>query len=210
MANDATTASFPTQTALSMLEEALRDGLDKKNDQQLEDIEGMVRASLSELLSVLYLDVAEHVEPFIKDCKKAYFSVREGIASDYRRDPVFYLGEIAAIAELAQIARTQAIPSDAAKIMVNSDVARDIAKVVLTAGALRPTDLAERLEKHSQNVLKVTASMVKTGLLRRDNFGKSVMYSATPLTRAALAYVEYVGTTPASLGSTQRQACLAR
>ena len=187
-------------TAISLLEEALKSGVEHKTYEEIEQIEGLTRAAFSELLSVLFLDLTEHVEPFVRDAKRAFFAVREQAPSDYHRSAIFHLGRLAAIAELAQIARAQSIPSEAAGVVVNSEVARDIGKILLSEGSLRPSDLAARLEKHSQNLHRVVELMVKAGLLRRDEFGKSVMLSATPLTRAAIAYVEHVGATPAFMG----------
>ena len=178
------------ETALSALAEQVQAGIKSKSYEELESMDRLLRASLSELLSILGGRRAEPAEEFLKSAKRVFFAIREHVEGDYARNPMFYLGQLRAIAELAQMVRGYSVPAEAANIMMRSDVAKEIAKAVLAQGAISPTELGRRLERHSQNLVKVTKMMVRAGLLRRDEYGRSVRLSPTPLTAAALAYVE--------------------
>jgi predicted transcriptional regulator len=56
--------------------------------------------------------------------------------------------------------------------------------------AITKTKLASALGKASQNLHAVLQEMEECGLIRRDELGRTVVYSPTPLTRVCPTWME--------------------
>jgi DNA-binding MarR family transcriptional regulator len=64
--------------------------------------------------------------------------------------------------------------------------AHAIARIVFERGSIGLTQLASELHKKSQNLHTVLREMQAAQLVRRDELGRNVLYSPTPLTRTAV------------------------
>lgn len=156
----------------SRIVEQVRSGRSEKLGEQTEQIQGRLNAIFVEFLSFVFQPFSEPIESYLKEARKAFFAIREQTGEEHASAPAFYLGQLSAITELAEMVLHRAVPQKAASILARSDVAREVAKVVLERGSIGPSELASRLGKKSQNLVPVTKEMVHAGLVRRDEFGR--------------------------------------
>ena len=122
--------------------------------------------------------------PYAEATEQIQYALRQALSRidlPSGQDASFITGGLHVLLELCSIARNQKIPAKTADILARSLIARQIASAVLSRRSLSPSQIADMLEKSSQNLVPIEKEMVEAGLLRRDEFGKSVRYSPTPL-----------------------------
>src|ERR1043165_3009487 len=141
--------------------------------------EGPLRLLYAQFLQSLADPFAEKTEDLLSELKRGLSRIEN--TSDSASAPI--VGAFNTLIELCAMMRNQKVPVSAVRILAKSSVARAIADAVQASGSLTPAEVAKRLQKNSQNLVELERQMVNTGLLRRDEFGRSVRYSATPLLR---------------------------
>jgi hypothetical protein len=138
--------------------------------------------------AVLYILAGECLtavtNPYAEPTEQIQYALRQTLSRidmPSAQDAKFIMGGLHVLLELCAIARNQKIPARTADILVRSVIAQQIASAVLSRRSLSPSQIADMLGKNSQNLVPIEKEMVEAGLLRRDEFGKSVRYSPTPL-----------------------------
>jgi DNA-binding MarR family transcriptional regulator len=90
------------------------------------------------------------------------------------------------LVEIAQMATVQKVPQQATSALRESELRKSIVAALLDVGRMRMRDLAERLQKFPQNLALPVRELVNAGLVDRQELGRTVFLSATPLAAAAL------------------------
>lgn len=170
--------------------ESLLDQFGADSAIQVRDGQHRVNAVL-ELALHLSVDAnREQRESFLADVQRAFFGLQDRLTTESTKnpaeDPVFLLGQLSAAVHLAFSMLRQTVPTFATEVLVKSKVALAIGRLVAQQGPLGPSEIANRLGKKSQNILSPLSNLVDCGLLRRDDFGARVLYSATGLLKEAL------------------------
>src|SRR5262249_6779557 len=106
------------------------------------------------------------------------------------RQRSFYVGQFHALAELAEAVRHMKVPAEAAAVILNRGDALEIARILTERDAVTKSELAQLLSKQQSNLHRVLQEMERCGLIRRDEIGRSVVYSPTPLTAVCLQWAE--------------------
>src|SRR5207249_10649255 len=78
------------------------------------------------------------------------------------------------------------IPRAAAEVLINHSDAQAISRIVFERGSIGLSQLASELQKKSQNLHAILRDMQAAQLLRRDELGRTVLFSPPPLTRVAV------------------------
>jgi hypothetical protein len=182
----APTAPETTDAARELLELLKVTGPQEQSEQQLERLQDQINAVCVQLINAFTEPLVDRVEPFLMRMRRAA-SVLVGIAQkDFQRDTSYYLGQLHAIAEIAEMVRHQKIPRAAAEVLINHNDAQAIARIVFERGSIGLSQLASELQKKSQNLHAILRDMQAAQLLRRDELGRNVLFSPTPLTRVAV------------------------
>ena len=172
--------------AASLLEMLSSGGLQEKPDEQLDQLQDRMKALYIQLTNVFTEPLADRMEPFLMHVRRAASVLAGDGQKDFRRDSSYYLGQLHAIAELAEMVRHQKMPRSAAEVLIKHSDAPAIARIVFERGSIGLTQLAAELHKKSQNLHTVLREMQSSQLVRRDELGRNVLYSPTPLTRVAV------------------------
>src|SRR5437870_9080160 len=94
-----TDAEDPARELLELLKVT---GLQEQSEQQLERLQDQINAVCVELITAFNESVVARVEPFLMRMRRAA-SILVGIAQkDFQRDTSYYLGQLHAIAEIAE------------------------------------------------------------------------------------------------------------
>jgi hypothetical protein len=158
----------------------------KKSEERFERIQDQINAIYVQLIHVFTEPLADRMEPFLAHVRRGA-SVLAGMeAKDFQTDSSYYLGQLHAIAELAEMVRHEKMPRPAAEVLIRHGDAHTIARIVFERGSIGLTQLAGELHKKSQNLNTVLREMHAVQLVRRDELGRNVLYSPTPLTRTAV------------------------
>jgi hypothetical protein len=161
-------------------------GSQEQSEQQLERLQDQINAVCVQLINAFTEPLVDRVEPFLMRVRRAA-SVLVGVAQkDFQGDTSYYLGQLHAIAEIAEMVRHQKIPRAAAQVLINHSDAQAIARIVFERGSIGLSQLASELQKKSQNLQGILRDMQAAQLLRRDELGRNVLFSPTPLTRVAV------------------------
>jgi len=161
-------------------------GPQEQSEQQLERLQDQMNALYVQLINAFTEPLVDRVEPFLKHVRRVASILAGGTRKDFQRDASYYLGQLHAIAEMAEMVRHQKIPRAAAEILINHSDAQAIARIVFERGSIGLSQLAAELHKKSQNLQAILRDMQAAQLLRRDELGRNVLFSPTPLTRAAV------------------------
>lgn len=181
-------SSVPKRGSASELLELVREsGLPGKTNEERQRLQASLNAAQVRLLNVFSDSSVDRMEGFLADLRRVASAAGE-VLNEVRRSPGYYLGQLHAMAEMAEMIRRQKIPRDAAQVLVNRVDAESIARIVFAQGSIGLAQLARELGKSSQNLHAVLREMQDAGLLRRDEFGHEVLYSPTPLTRVAISW----------------------
>jgi hypothetical protein len=173
--------------ARELLESLKSAGLaDIQSDRSIEKLQDRMNALCEQLIYAFTEPLVDRVEPFLVHLRKAG-SILVG-EKDLQRDPSYSLGQLHAIAQVAEMVRHQKVPRRAAEVLVNHKDAQSIARIVFERGSIGLSQLAAELQKKSQNLRPVLEDMQTAQLLRRDELGRNVVFSPTPLTRAAVQW----------------------
>ncbi|MBZ5682044.1 MAG: MarR family winged helix-turn-helix transcriptional regulator [Acidobacteriia bacterium] len=174
--------------AISEVCDCLRAGsLEERSGEEREQLGNLLKAAQLQLLHIFTEPFTDRVETFLS-CVRRAGSVVAATAGPVHTNPAYFLGQLDAMAELADLTRQQKIPPTAAKVLINHSDAPRIAAIVFEHGSIGLTRLAEKLGKHSQNLHSILRDMQAAQLLRRDELGRNVLFSPTPLTRAAIQW----------------------
>lgn len=158
----------------------------KKSEERFERIQDQINATYVQLIHVFTEPLADRMEPFLAHVRRGA-SVFAGMEpKDFQMDSSYYLGQLHAIAELAEMVRHEKMPRPAAEVLFRHGDAHAIARIVFERGSIGLTQLAAELHKKSQNLNTVLREMQAAQLVRRDELGRNVLYSPTPLTRTAV------------------------
>jgi DNA-binding MarR family transcriptional regulator len=161
-------------------------GIETQSEQQLERLQDQMSAVCVQLINAFTEPLVDRVEPFLTHVRRAVSVLVGVVKKDFQQEPSFYLGQLHAISEMAEIARHQKVSRAAAEVLINHSDAHAIARIVFEHGSIGQSQLAEKLQKRPQNLHGVLRDMEAAQLLRRDELGRNVLYSPTPLTRAAI------------------------
>ncbi|MBZ5682045.1 MAG: hypothetical protein LAO24_18255 [Acidobacteriia bacterium] len=173
--------------AITMLLDCLRaSGLEGKSHQDLDRIQDLLNAAQLQLLNIFTEPLVDRVEPFLTSLRRAGSIVATAAGPQAHQAPAYYLGQLDAMAELGELTRRQKIPQAAARVLINFSDAHRIAAIVFEHGSIGLARLADKLGKPSQNLHGILREMQAAQLLRRDDLGRNVLFSPTPLTRAAI------------------------
>lgn len=158
----------------------------KKSEERFERIQDQINAIYVQLIHVFTEPLADRMESFLAHVRRGA-SVFAGMEpKNFQVDSSYYLGQLHAIAELAEMVRHEKMPRAAAEVLIRHGDAHTIARIVFERGSIGLTQLAEELHKKSQNLNTVLREMHAVQLVRRDELGRNVLYSPTPLTRTAV------------------------
>jgi len=173
----------PAATLLALLSS---EGIQEKSDTQLDQLQDRMKAVYVQLINVFTEPMADRMQPFLMHVRRAASVLAGAGQKDFRRDASYYLGQLHAIAELGEMVRHQKMPRSAAEVLIKHSDAPEIARIVFERGSIGLTQLAAELRKKSQNLHTVLREMQSSQLVRRDELGRNVLYSPTPLTRVAV------------------------
>lgn len=185
-----------TTDPVATLKVLLHGNLETKSDAEILALQNSLNASLMCLLNALYSPFTGLLEEFLGGMQQAA-AASQVQAGECRRNPAFYFGQVYALAEVAVTVRQMKVPAEAAKVVLNRSDALAIARVVLERDAITKSELASQLGKASQNLHPILQEMEQAGLIRRDEIGRSVVFSPTPLTRVCVQWVEKEEAAPA-------------
>lgn len=183
------TATAKSADPIIVLKALMREDLAGKSDADIIALQRSINAELIRLLNALTSPFTGLLEEFLSQMQQVA-AASNVTMDDYSRNPAFYLGQIYAFAEIAETVRHMKVPSEAAAVVLNRSDALAIARVVVERDAITKAELASHLSKPSQNLHPVLQEMERCGLIRRDEIGRSVVYSPTPLTRICLQWAE--------------------
>jgi DNA-binding MarR family transcriptional regulator len=173
----------------------------KSSEQRFDQIQDQINATYVQLMNVFSEPLADRMEPFLAHVRRGA-SVFAGMEpKDFKMDSSYYLGQLHAIAELAEMVRHQKMPRPAAEVLIRHSDAQAIVRIVFERGSIGLTQLAAELHKKSQNLHTVLREMQAAQLVRRDELGRNVLYSPTPLTRAAVYWGSAEEEEPLAAGS---------
>jgi len=179
------TAPAKSVSPAAALKALLGHDLVGKAEADIRALQRLLNGEMLRLLHALNSPFTAPLEEFLREMQQVS-SVCEATMDDFSRDRAFYLGQIHALAEIAETIRHMKVPPDAAAIVINRSDALAIARLVVARDAITKAELASELSKHSQNLHHVLLEMERCGLIRRDEIGRSVVYSPTPLTQVCL------------------------
>lgn len=109
----------------------------------------------------------------------------------------FSVGQTSMLIECAQWARLQKAPDQIVVMLRDSAIKRQMVRTLVMHGRLAMNVLAARVNKRPGNLLIARRELVQAGVITREESGRNVYLSATPLGAAAL---EQLGTeTPGML-----------
>jgi hypothetical protein len=183
------TAAAKSADPIIVLKALMREDLAGKSDADITALQRSINAELIRLLNALTSPFTGLLEEFLTQMQQVA-AVSTVTMDDYSRNPAFYLGQIYAFAEIAETVRHMKVPAEAAAVVLNRSDALAIARLVVERDAITKAELASHLSKPSQNLHLVLQEMERCGLIRRDEIGRSVVYSPTPLTRICLQWAE--------------------
>jgi DNA-binding MarR family transcriptional regulator len=163
---------------------------------QSDDVLGLLNAASLELVRLLQQPAREPLDQFLEASRASLHQVTLQVPEATGQEPLFTLGELAMLVEMAQAARHLKLPDQALKQLGDSPFKHSIVQVLVAAGRMRVSELAERLDKFPQNLVTPCRDLVEAGLIEREEIGRSAFLSATPLGRAALKHLEDSGRTP--------------
>jgi Cu/Ag efflux pump CusA len=158
----------------------------KKSEERFERIQDQINAIYVQLIHVFTEPLADRMEPFLAHVRRGASVFAGTEPKNFQGDSSYYLGQLHAIAELAEMVRHEKMPRPAAEVLIRHGDAQTIARIVFERGSIGLTQLAEELQKKSQNLNTVLREMQAVQLVRRDELGRNVLYSPTPLTRTAV------------------------
>jgi DNA-binding MarR family transcriptional regulator len=163
---------------------------------QPDDVLGLLNAASLELVRLLQQPAREPLDHFLEASRASLHQVTLQVPEATGQEPLFTLGELAMLVEMAQAARHLKLPDQALKQLGDSHLKYSIVEVLVAAGRMRVSELAEQLDKFPQNLVTPCRDLVEAGLIEREEIGRSAFLSATPLGRAALKHLDETRRTP--------------
>jgi DNA-binding MarR family transcriptional regulator len=148
-----------------------------------ETLESICRVAAAEIVRLIQQPSRSHLDRFLKSARNAFHRLSAGVHPDYE------LGQLGMLVEIARTARLQKVPDEALAAMSDSRIKQSIVRTLLRDGRLRVTDLAMRLGMRTQNLASPTRELAEAGLLDREELGRSVFLSATPMAAEALQHI---------------------
>jgi len=167
----------------------LHQSLEAKSDEEIAALQRTINVAITSLLNALSSPFTVPVENFLAEMQQVIAGNPVSM-SECTRSHAFYFGQIYALAELAGTVRQMKVPMEAAQVALNRSDSHPILSQVVEHDAITKAGLATALGKPSQNLHAVLQELEECGLIRRDEVGRSVVYSPTPLTRVCLTWME--------------------
>jgi len=147
----------------------------------------LLNAGSAQLLFLIHQPSREELDSFVDAARSAFNILRACVEEGEFTAPAFFLGQLNTIVGLAQMARQQKVPDEALASVQASPVKTVILQALAAHGQMRLTDLADRLDKKPQNLVTPTKELAAAGLIEREEYGRVVLLSLTPMGAAVLA-----------------------
>ena len=147
--------------------------------------QSLLNAGCAEAVRLVQQPSRSALDAFLRAARAAFVNQSSRVADGTESQPAYCLGQLGMLVEMVQAARLQKIPEEALSALSESDVKRSIVKALVTHGRLRMRDLAEQLGKYPQNLVAPVRELAQVGLVERQELGRTVFLSATPLGTAA-------------------------
>jgi DNA-binding MarR family transcriptional regulator len=161
----------------------------------------LLNAACAELVRLAQRPSREALDAFVKEARSAFHRQSARVPDTDESRPSYCLGQLGMIVEFAETARVQKVPEEALAALRDSKMRLLIVTTLTEHGRMRVGDLAARLDKYSQNLAVPVKELADAGLLERQQLGRTVFLSATPMGSAAAKSLRR-STEPQSAGST--------
>jgi DNA-binding MarR family transcriptional regulator len=175
-----------TEDLVVRLGDELRQFFVDPTEERSTAIQNLLRGLYSDLLALESEPLSRPIELLMARVQRVLFELEDKAGRDYEKNPLFHLGRLSAVAELGEVMRHKFVPYEATKVLVSSQVARQIAYVILENRSLSPSEIARLCGKESQNLVPILRKMVVAGILYAQRLGHRVRYSPTDLAQHAL------------------------
>lgn len=166
-------------------ESAFRD----RKDQDLERLQGEIDALTAKALAANFDPFRDAADSLLKVLRLAFGQVARFVEGDFREQASFYLGQLHAVAEMAERVRQQRLPREAVELVTRNAPAERVLRTVVDRGSIGASDLATEIGMKDSNLSTLCKELTSRELLRSDRFGKRVRYSPTPLSHAVVGHI---------------------
>jgi hypothetical protein len=158
-------------------------------DQELERLQGEIDAVTTKTVSATYEPYRDTAENLLRTLRIVFGQVARFAEGNFRENANFYLGQLHALAEVAERVRRLRLPKQAMGLITRKEHALQVLRVVTERETIGASDLAREIGIQESNLSVLCKELSANELLRADRFGKRVRYSPTPLTHAVLANI---------------------
>jgi hypothetical protein len=169
----------------SIAESAFRD----RKDQDLERLQGEIDALTAKAVAANFDPFRDAAESLLKVLRLAFGQVARFVEGDFREQASFYLGQLHAVAEIAERVRQRRLPKEAVELVTRNEPAERVLRAVVDRGSIGASDLAKEVGMKDSNLSTLCKELTSRELLRSDRFGKRVRYSPTPLSHAVVGHM---------------------
>lgn len=153
------------------------------------DIKNLIKAVLSQLLSLVHESSREAVTGFVRIARRALILLRDEIGEDNIESRSFHLGQLDAIVTFGQMLGYEKLPEDVVRLVARSAVAEDALAALLENGPMRLADLGRAISRQPSNLVSLIRQLELANLIRKEQYSKrDARLFATPLAKAVLTH----------------------
>lgn len=179
------TQVLPDSLLRSAAESAFRD----RKEQDLQRLQGEVDVLTAKAVTANFEPFRDGAEDLLRILRLAFGQVARFVEGDFRQQASFYLGQLHALAEIAEKVRQRRLPRDVVDLVTRKEPSERILRAIVDRGSIGASDLANEVGMKESNLSTLCKELAARELLRSDRFGKRVRYSPTPLSHAVLAHM---------------------
>jgi DNA-binding MarR family transcriptional regulator len=155
-----------------------------------EPLQNLLDAFTAKVVGQAFEMYREPFDVLLGTLRASFGQLARFVGEDFRLQASFYLGQLHALAEVANRLAHQRIPKSAMQQVLKSRVSEDVLRKVVEKGSIGGTELAAELGVAESNLSTTCKPLVEQELLRKDRFGNRVRYSPTPLTYAVASQLK--------------------
>jgi len=163
----------PESIFRSLVEFALRD----RREPELKSLQGEIDALATKAVTANFEPFREAAEDLLRVLRVSYGQVARFVQGDFRQDASFYLGQLHALAEIADRVRQRRLSKDVIELVISNESSMKVLRAVLSLGSVGGSELAAEVGMKESNLSTLCTRLVDREVLRADRYGRRVRYS---------------------------------
>lgn len=175
----------------------IREAIEKEDFKAAENSLRVLYGNLADRIAASY---SENARDLLVTIQESYAPMQATVGDEPKGQPVFYLGQLKAVMELADRLARRTLPFAAVHMVMSSEVAKQILARLHEDGPMQVAELAKKLRRTHPYISTLLGRLEVVRIIRRRRFGQTVEVDLLPIGKELALQLKKEREEPSTVG----------